>query len=168
MDGGGGADSVAGGEEVEEGAAQDGENRCAFGRSGRAAGSAWGLVGGEHGKPIPDSLARKVGPRAFRLDQGAGIALEPQRDQWAMIFGAEPLPHQGGHVGEVGPSAHSRAGKEIQLVGAGAGQQRADEAILTGEQVQQDPGAGADRGGQRAQRQFRQTVVEDIAVGELQ
>jgi GNAT superfamily N-acetyltransferase len=55
-----------------------------------------------------------------------------------------------------------------KLVGPGPRQQRPDQALLRAEQEQQDPGAGADSGRERPQRQIGEPVLECVAVGVLE
>ena len=55
--------------------------------------------------------------------------------------------------------------EQCELIDASLGQQRPHQAVLAAEQVQQHARAGAGRGGERAQRQVRQPVLQRVAVG---
>jgi hypothetical protein len=69
VDAGGGALHVAGGEQVEEGAAQHGERQGAFRPAGLAGPVPRGLGGGEDVEPVVDGRPREPRPRSVRLDE---------------------------------------------------------------------------------------------------
>ncbi len=77
MDGGGGAVAVAGGEKVQQGAAQHREDFGAPCAARLGVSFGLGLVRGEHGKPVFDGGCGEAGPWAVRVDQRARVTLDP-------------------------------------------------------------------------------------------
>jgi len=58
--------------------------------------------------------------------------------------------------------------EQLELLGSGACEQRADELVLAAEQKQEHARARPDRGRQRPQRHSREPVLEHIAVSPLE
>ena len=121
---------------------------------------------GEEPEPVADGPGGEAGPHAVALDECAGVGLQPERQQRAVLRRGEPGPDR---LGRRRRSARRpgvpHALEDGQLVRSCAGQQRRDQAVLAAEQEQQHARAAADRGRERAQRQVGEAVVEHVAVG---
>jgi hypothetical protein len=119
----------------------------------RAVPDARGLSRGQHLQPVLDGFPCEVGPRPRRFDQRTDIALQPQGEQGAPRRIGQPAPQHRGDLREpiLRPPGRVDRGQQGQFLGAGPGEQRAYQAVLAAEQVEQDPRAGTDGRRQRAQ-----------------
>src|SRR5690606_5316789 len=161
----------AGGQQVQQGAAEHREDEGAFGLPVLAPALLRGLRGAEHGQPVVHGGPREAAPRSVRVDQRPGVRLDPQAQQSAVFRRDEPPPEgprdlrQGPEVVVVGVVD---ALEQRQLVLTGPGEQGADQAVLALEQVEQHAGARSDRRRQRAERQLADPVFQDVAVGPVE
>ena len=81
-----------------------------------------------------------------------------------MLRRGQPPPQRHGGLGERALVAAHRV-EQRELVGARPLQQRADQAVLGAEEVEQHPRAGADGLGERPQRHPDQAVLAGVPVG---
>lgn len=166
MHGAGGSLEVAGGEEVEQGSAQDGEDGGPLDLCRLGAASVEGLRGGKQFKPVLDGRARELRPCAVGVDERTGVGLGPQRQQRPVLCGGKPTPHLTRNGGEI-LAVVTKPVEELELLDAGPGKQGPEQSVLALEQEEQDTRTRAD-GGERAQRQVRQTVLENLVVRALE
>jgi len=89
---GGGPPEVCGGEQVEKGAAQDSEHQGPLRLARGCVPLVGRLSGGQDGDPVLDSGAGETGPRAAGLDEGAGVSVDPERQQRPVLLGGQPGP----------------------------------------------------------------------------
>lgn len=116
---------------------------------------------GRAGEPVVQGLAGEVGPGAVGGVEGADVAVEEQPEGAAAFGDDEPAPQQvEGFPGGAGVIVG--AFDQGELFDATDGEDLADQALLRAEEVEQDARAGADRLGQRAQREFGQAVFGDV------
>ena len=168
---GGDSGLVTGGEQIEQGSAQDGEDQGASCQTGLGISFAGRLGGGEDGQPVLHRGAAEVRPRSFVIHQGPGIALDPERQQRTMVLRGQPGPDPLGHHRQPGRPILTKITdslQQLELVSPRAREQGPDQAVLAAEQVQQDPWTGTDGRGERAQRQVRQAVLERVPIPGLQ
>src|SRR3982074_1638309 len=86
-----------------------------------------------------------------------------------MLLVNQPLPDAADHAGEIlHGSARRCLVQEFQLRGTGTGQERLDETLLRAKQEQQHARARSNRLRQRAQRQARQAVLQNVGIGALE
>src|SRR5579875_1334194 len=170
LDGAGDAVGVAGGEQVQQRATQDGKQQRAFGLTVPGVTAPGGLPFGEQLQPVADRVPAEFRPGPGVAEQGPGVALDPQHEQRAVRRGGKPgpyLPSGGGQVVERPPGG-AQFREVAELVLAGTSQQRANQAFLGAEKEQQHARTGPDRLGERAQRRVREPVVQHVPVRGLQ
>lgn len=123
--GGGGAVAVAGGQQVEQRAPEDGEDERALRDRRSAAALSLRLRRGQQLEPVRDRRAGEVGPRPVGLDQRSCVGLSPESQQRPVLGGRQPVPDGGGDRVQLGlVVAVSEPVQELQLIHTGAREQR--------------------------------------------
>jgi hypothetical protein len=141
----GDAVGVAGGEQVQERAAENREQERPLVAPGRRVAGARRLPGLEQVKPVVDGVGGESRPGSRVAAQGQGVALHPQPEQRAMLRGGEPGPDRGPRRCEAAVArSFPERGEVAEFVLAGASQQGADQPLLGAEQEQQDARARPD------------------------
>ena len=128
-----------------------------------------GATSVEELEPVADGPGGEARPRPVALDECPGVALEPEDQQRAVLGCGQPRPDRLGRRRR--PARRARPPHLVEdgpLVRPGTRQQRLDQAVLAAEQEEQHARAAADRGGQRAQREVREAVLEHVAVGRVE
>lgn len=166
LDGGRDTLDVAGGEQVKQSAAQDGEQERALGHRVRRIAAVRGLALRQQFEPVPDGIPAEIRPRTRLAEQGPGIALDPQGEQLAVGGRGQPGPDLAPGLASSWPAPHLL--QVAQLVLACPGEQRPYEPVLGAEKEQQDARARPDRAGKRPQRHLGKPVAEHVLVGGLE
>jgi hypothetical protein len=133
---------VAGGEQVEQRAAQDGEQQrplCLRIRGVRVC----RLALGEQVKPVSHRVAAELRPRSRLAEQRARVPLDPQREQRAVRRIRQPCPDVAARHREAVMLA-AQLLEVPQLFLARPAEQRPDQPFLGSEQEQQHPRARPD------------------------
>ena len=93
-DSGGDSFRVTGGQKIQESAAQHGEQQGTRSSPFLGVAHVYRLGCGEHGQPVIHGGPGEVGPGTVRVDQGARISLDPQRQQGTVLAGRQPMPDE--------------------------------------------------------------------------
>ena len=109
---------VAGGEQVEHRAPQQGERPGALGEAGLRPAYRRRLGLGQHVEPVLDGLPRVARPRAVGLDQRARVRLQPQAPAVDRCSGADNHSHSAAGHG-IEPSPSCPGSRELVLAGPG-------------------------------------------------
>ena len=154
VDSGCGSSDVAGCQQVEETATEDGENSRPFTFGLRRLPDACRLRLGEHRQPVVDSPLREQAPRAVGVGERSTVSLDPQCQYRSLRRRGQPFPHRSCNGEDIPCSrlfCEDYAPRHrFHLVGASVLQQCLDESILAAEQVQQHTRTRPDRGRQRS------------------
>src|SRR6202044_1269955 len=132
---------VAGGQEVQQGTAQQSQGHGALGPGGCGAPEPGWLGGGEKIEPVGHRPLREVAPRPGRVDQRTGVALDPENEEVAPVGIRQPAPECGDDSGQVGVRVvAAEVVQELQLVLASPGQEFLEESVLGPEEEEQYTG----------------------------